>query len=66
MKMVTDGEKVLSSSFWLSFFSALLRLESKLIVAAREFVTYELGKTLRTRKIRKIPDRKPYMIKKGG
>jgi hypothetical protein len=33
------------------FLSALLRLESKLIVAACEFVTYELGKTLRTRKI---------------
>jgi hypothetical protein len=33
------------------FLSALLRLESKLIVEVIEFITYELGKTLRTRKI---------------
>jgi hypothetical protein len=35
------------------FLSALLRLESKLIVAACEFVTYELGK-LRY-ELKKIP-----------
>jgi hypothetical protein len=33
-------ENVLSSSTWTSFFPALLRLESKLIVAACEFVRY--------------------------
>jgi hypothetical protein len=33
------------------FLSGLLKLESKLIDAACEFVTYELGKTVRTRKM---------------
>jgi hypothetical protein len=34
------------------FLSALLRLEPKLIVAACEFVTHELGKTFELRKLR--------------
>jgi hypothetical protein len=46
------------------FLSALLRLESKVIVAACEFVTYELGKPLRTQ-INYVTNSENYVTNSG-